>query len=73
MNDKPSNEEAQNVTELPKPRKPFAWKKFAKYAAVGTTAVLGAVVIYKLASAPSEPTEIDVFEPAPELDESVPA
>jgi hypothetical protein len=63
----PTTEEAQNVTELPKPRKPFAWKKYAKYAAYGTTAVISAIVIFKLASEPEPPKVLGPDESVGEL------
>lgn len=71
MNDKaPTTETAQNVTELPEPRRPFAWKKYAKYAGYGTAAVLSAIVIFKLASSDAEPEQVDYDEPTSDVDTS---
>ena len=71
MNDQtPAEETAQNVTELPKAKRQFDWKKYAKYAAYGTAAVVSAVVIFKLAAADATPEELE-FEPTSDEDTNV--
>lgn len=49
---------AQTVTELPKQKRSFDYKKIAKHVSFGLTAVAAAVVIFKLASAPSHANEL---------------
>lgn len=72
MSDNQTPEQSQNVTELPKQKRKFDYKKIAKHVAFGLTAVGAAVVIFKLASAPdySEQFEITEKPTEPEVPQS---
>ncbi len=54
MTEKTNQEQASTVTELPKQKRSFDWKKVGKHVAFGASAVAAAVLIFKLASVPAE-------------------